>query len=111
MTPGFDPDTRLWRGDRVQALRVESELSIEQLAAKIGVAPKILAHWERRRSFPYHPTPFVRVPSRIDIAMLCEALNTYDAYLTGHIDRSHRPPEPPRNMISLDYRRGLMEDD
>lgn len=111
MIPGFDPNTRPWRGDRVQALRVEAGLSIEQLAERIGVAPKILAHWERRLSFPYHPTPFVRVPSRIDIAMLCEVLNTSDAYLTGQIDRPHRPPEPPRNVISLDYRRELMKDD
>lgn len=111
MTSGRDLETRPWRGDRLRALREEAGLTIDELAKKIGVAPKILAHWERRDSFPYWPTPFVRAPSRIDIAMLCESLNTYDAYLTGHIDRSHRPPEPPRNMISLDYRRGLMEDD
>ena len=71
-------------GEKIRFLRLQANLTLEQVAEKVGVGKSTVRKWE---------TGMIANMKRDKIDVLAKALNTTPSYLMGWEENIHPPPE------------------
>ena len=82
-------------GEKIKILRLQANLTLEQVAEKVGVGKSTVRKWE---------TGMIANMKRDKIAALAKALNTTPAYLMGweEDENNKSPPEQKEKTVTDD---------
>jgi transcriptional regulator with XRE-family HTH domain len=87
-------------GEKIKFLRVKANLTLEQVAEKVGVGKSTVRKWE---------TGMIANMKRDKIAALAKALNTTPAYLMGWEDDENNKSPPEKKEKTTPVEDGLSD--
>lgn len=80
-------------GEKIKFLRLQANLTLEQVAEKVGVGKSTVRKWE---------TGLIANMKRDKIGALAKALNTTPAFLMGWEDENNKsPPEEKEKTLDI----------